>query len=71
MQETLKKYMVFKVNYGSDDSKRFLYEKHNGQKSELIPPDRYKKSMPTAKILSYRDLIPYIIRYFASYYLNS
>ncbi len=71
MQEAVKKYMVFKVNYGSDNSKRFLYEKHDGSKSILIPPDRYKASISKGDIFSYKDIIPYIIRYFASIYLNS
>ncbi len=66
--------MVFKVNYGSDDSKRFLYDKKNGLKAELVFIDEYKdnllKSDVYKKLDGYKNVIPYVIRYFASYYLN-
>ncbi len=74
MQEAVKKYMVFKTDYGSDDSKRFLCDK-DGSKSKLISINRYKQMILeggfTENLSKFKEILPYIIRYFASYYLNS
>jgi len=74
MQEAVKKYMVFKEDYGTDYSKRFLYDK-DGSKSKLISTDRYKEMILGGGFIEnlskFKEILPYIIKYFASYYLNS